>query len=541
MDPNVANLIDPALLPDVLRHLQKVERLAAADTLRTWGMIAYFAAFAAASLLLLAWVYWPRARTLTAQGFRAGSGARGIARIAPGVAGGVLMMLLSAVSMQTGIDRNRGFIADRQRRMTAEILNAEARARNEYLQEHPLPPDAPPSREVQAEIKKAEDAARDDIVRSHYLYIPTGNSLRYLSLGNSAIAADYLWLTSLQYVTSPFRQGQKYDMLHRFYNEVLELDPHWIDIYVNAAKVLSAIDPDRYRTERFICSTITQNPGDFRLPMEAGRLFVVPTVNLKQSRDYSKRASEYFAQALSRQDLPKAERAVLEDLIGRLQREAGLHAAAAEKLWSIVTDPDVPKNLRESSSRELLQADSLVRADFFQTMVNAYKQRRGTYPASLQIALVDFVSQPGARGPKWLEEGLTGKTPLDAYGVPLAYNMATGEVASRGVQALRAIQASRIVESLSTGLYPAVKGHIPPDLKTLTTFIRQYYAGPQGPPYTVVESLGEELDAEINPLGEPWMYDPATGRVTLPPICNARELLRNADATLEGRMPPHFR
>jgi hypothetical protein len=557
MDERLAKIIEASQLQDVERHIEGVRRAAEMQAFNQWGFAAYCTLFVFGAFLLVAWSLWPKRRMLTLRGWRdeddvgSGTGVRGgvagetasawrLKRVAPGFVGGVLLAILGAMSQQLSIDRNRGFIEDQQRRMNADLRRAMDRARQEYLREHP-PTGERWNPELEREVKAAEDAARDNIVQSHYLYIPKGNSLRYLSLGNSSIAADYLWITSLQYVTSPFQQGHKFDFLHRFYAEILELDPHWIDIYVNMGKVLSALDPDRYRTQRFLDQCITRNPGDFQLPLQAGRLFVVPTVRRKQNQDYSRKASEYFEQAKSRQDLPKTDRAILEDLIGRLKREAGLHGAAAEQLWKIVNDPDVPKNLRENSSREWLQAESLVRADLFQQLVNAFKTRHGKLPQDLTIALMDFSAQPNARGPGWFKDGLNGANPLDAYGLPLLYDAATGEVASHGVHALNALRASRVIDSLIASVYSEPGRAFPRDLAELTQHIRRAFPTVDHAPLPVVDALGEELNAEKSPLGGPWNYDPNTGKITLPPECNPRELFRNADMTLDGRVPAYFK
>src|SRR5471030_297880 len=111
--------------------------------------------------------------------------------------------------------------------------------------------------------------------------MPIGDSLAYLTLGNTALAADYLWLTSNQYVATSFHRGHKFEMLNRFYNAMLDMDPHWIDAEVNAGKVLSALEPNRFAVEQFYIRAIVNNPDDWRLPYEAGRLFVVPPVNLE--------------------------------------------------------------------------------------------------------------------------------------------------------------------------------------------------------------------------------------------------------------------
>lgn len=528
MDQTFAKLLDAQQAQEVLRHAEKVRVQAAGEAVAAWGVFAWNALFALGALLLLAWVFWPRR-------YRQGHG-----RAGAGFAGGVLLAVLCAAGTQTGIDRNRGFIADRQRRMDAELRAAMDQARKEHLAKHPDAAAQTPA-ELEKELLKAENAARENLVRSHYLYIPQGNALRYLTLNNPALAADYLWLTSLQYVTSPFRQGQKFDMLHRFYDEMLNLDPGWVEIYVNAGKVLSALDPERHRTELFLCRAITRNPRDHQLPMEAGRLYVVPTVNLRQSQEYSRKAGEFFEQALARRELPKNERVALEDLIARLKREAGLYGAAAERLWKIVTDPEAPKPLRESASREWLQAESLVRADLFQQLANAYRARHRAPPPSLGEALRDFFLRPEAKAPEWLKEGLSGRPPLDAYGLPIDYDPLTGAAASRGVRALHALRKGRMIDTLIATVYSHPQRAVPLHLRELKQYVARYFATPQGPPYAVVEILGENLDTLENPLGGEFEYNPQTGTVVLPPICNPRELLRNADPALDGQAPPYFK
>src|SRR5205814_1936453 len=131
------------------------------------------------------------------------------------------LLILCAVSSQTEVDQTRGFVVDQDKRYTA-ILK-----------------------------KLAEKGDREAVNRAQYMYLPKGKSLLYMSLGNPSLAADYVWLTSQQYVVNSFRRGQKYEMLLRFYETMLELDPNWIEAEVNAGKILSALETNRYAVEEY--------------------------------------------------------------------------------------------------------------------------------------------------------------------------------------------------------------------------------------------------------------------------------------------------
>jgi len=543
-------LAEAAPVPDwlqsrVLRHEQE----ASLETLRSLGYNLYLALFVLGALLLLSWACWPRERALTWRKWRC---ERGL----PGLAGALLLLLLCAVSQQLTIDERRGFIADVQRRMEAELRRAAAVSPQE----------------------------RENIIRSQYMYLPEGDSLRYLTLGNTALAADYLWLTSLQYVSSPFRQQHKFGLMRRFYQGIMDLDPHWIEIHVNAGRILSALDPNRTRTEQFFLHAITQNPDDYLLPMEAGRLYVVPPTDPRLLKVYSEKASYYFEKARDRfeKDPERARSgaatlASLEDLIARLKMEAGYHQVARDYLWKVSQDPSAPEALRRISSLAWLQAESLYRQDVWYRLVAEYRARHGQFPRSLTDAFREALASPEERQRlpamrrEDVEAGLRGAPPLDAYGHLFRCDPAAGEAALRelqgradvrdpvaeaaakavlspGVQAQRAIQVASIIEAMAV-LFRSeceeVLGVRPPcfprDLVELSAFLNTYYRPPRDKPFTVTDAIGLDLDCTRNPLGAAWDYQPAEGRIQLPAICVPDDLFRNKLAAFEGQSPPCFK
>ncbi|MCK6474650.1 MAG: hypothetical protein L6R28_23265 [Planctomycetes bacterium] len=502
-------------------HTDKLQRLELMRSIDDLGYLVYAVLFALASALLLAAVFWPRERRLTLAGWRDERDAldarglpEGLGRMPVAVAGLLLLLMMSAVSQQIAIDQNRGFIKDAFRRMEKELREAEAKG----------------------------EQAREQVMRSHYKYLPERKSLHYLSLGNTAIAADYVWLTSLQYVSSPFRQGKKFDLLHKFYTTLQDLSPHWIEALVNAGNILSALDPDRYKTEQFLARAVTDNPHDWRLPERAARLFVVPPSNPDLAKEYARRAVIYFERALARDSLPDSKKAQINETIGYLQKDSGQWEVASKYLWSLAHDPLNPMPMRERCSQQWLQAESMLRADFFQKAVNYFHRHQGRWPESIQEAARFALQKPPGALPPWFGEAAAGALPLDAYGLPILLDSKNGKVTSRGVQAQAAVQARAVLDMLihMFRAVPAVNDRPPRSLAELTHFVRFVYNKKNPPPFSVAEALGEDLDCERNPLGGRWDYNPATGEINLPPDCEPKLLLRNRMAAVENWDPPHF-
>jgi len=419
------------------------------------------------------------------------------------------LLALCCLSQQTNLDERRGFIADQDKRYEKAI------------------------RELAAHRDKEE------VLRAEYLYLPEGNSLAYLSLGNTSLAADYLWLTSQQYVSSSFRRGHKFELLLRIYEELIEMDPHWTAAAINAGKVLSALEPDRYAVERFYIKSILKNPDNLDLPYEAGRLFVVPPLDQDLRKDYSRRAVEWFKEVLGRlrklqerrpSESIRKEIKKLEDTTSRLALESGsgYYEAARDMLWERAKDKEYPEAMRSAAARDFLCADSLVLATRLQEAVNRHKAAEGSFPADLRPLVQEI---KGSRRVQLDSEG----RPLDAYGFPIRYDLATGTVASMGVQARRAIIAASVVNSLIEMYRGAHNGDPPKDLKELHAFAVEFYSSPLNRPGpAITDALGMNLNTTASPLGTPWEYDTQSGKVKLPGFCDPKALFRNAENILGG-------
>lgn len=419
-----------------------------------------------------------------------------------GTLGAALLFLMIAVFFQTKVDAQRGFIADQEKRYD-EMLK-----------------------------KVSKEKGKEAALKMQYMYMPSAESLKIMTLYNPSLAADYVWLTSLQYVSNSFRRGEKFDMLIRFYQTMVDLDPHWIDAEINGGKVLSALIEEREKSEKECYKyAIDQNlshPQVWKLRYEAGLLYVMPPNDPRKLSEFSQKSAMYFDQALVSPNFPKNMVSVVSDRIARLRLESGssFYREAEEMMARNATASDTPGPLQEISRRDWLKAHSMALAAALADAAAAYKKEKGEFPPSLDIVIKGF-ARPEAFA-------------TDAYGFPFDYDAKSGEVTSRGAKALHAIQAGHVVNELNT-LFRSIHNRSPKDLIELRDFVRTCKESPLYPPSVmVIEAIGDaraiaadksvgkadaqkHLDPTVGPLG-PWKYDAAKGEIEFPPECDINKL-----------------
>lgn len=460
-----------------LQWIAKVARNAYWDRLSSYSDSVYILCFITASLLMIGGCLLPR----TAQ---PPSTLARIARMRGAFiqGGAAILFILLLISQQITVDHSRGFVADQNKRHEAKI-----RA-----------------------MKKDSDAAA--ILQAEYLYVPQGNSLAYMSLGNTSIAADYMWLTSLQYVTSSFRRGQKFQMLTRFYENVLDLDPHWTEAQINAGRVLSALEPDRFAVEKFYMRALQKNPDSWRLTFEAGRLFIVAPPSKKLRKEYAAHASHWFQRTLDKlKRLPDsstnptivANIRQSEIFLSQMSLDSGQLEASDKMLWEIAIDKEMPKAMRWAATQDWLTARSLLVESKLKEQVDRIKAQTGQFPPTLEPAFLALKDDPRVQ-------------PYDPFGFRYVYNPTNGMVRSQGVLARMTLQASAIVEALVAG-YAGEFGDAPKDMKVFQKWVTARYLPPNEPaPPAVTDYIGDELNVVTTPLGGPWIVNAATGTVELP-------------------------
>ncbi|MEI6233155.1 MAG: hypothetical protein WCT04_08890 [Planctomycetota bacterium] len=403
------------------------------------------------------------------------------------IIGSTILCAMLAAALQTRVDKERGFVADQEKRYDEKLK----------------------------EITRKK--GKDEALKLQYMYMPAGNSLSFMTLNNPSLAADYVWLTSLQFVSNSFRRGEKFDMLMRFHKTMSDLDPHWVDAQINGAKVLSALIEEREKAEQTYLYDIEKNidnPNDlWKLRYEAGLLYVMPPNDPNKMAEFSRRSAQYFTQAVAdERHFPKELLKATNDRIARLQMESGstFYQEAEKILAQNATASDTPETLRDISRRDWMKARSMAMSAFLTDEVAAFKKLHGSFPPNLNPILATL--------PK------PDMFATDAYDYPFDYDPATGEVTSRGAKALRAVQSLHVVNDLLSIYKERNEGRCPKDLIEFRTFVRNCKEEPFHPASVmVIEAIGKNFDPTVGPLG-PWTYDAAKGEVIPPVECNIKAL-----------------
>ena len=237
------------------------------------------------------------------------------------------------------------------------------------------------------------------------LYLPSGKYLRVMSLGFEELAADVLYLWSIQYYGN-YDIKDRYGYLQHIYGQVItELDPHYLDPYLVGAMIMAVEARQPEMALRLLDKGVENNPGQWIVAFEAGFLCY------NDLHDY-RRAAYYFKKAI---EVPGAH-----PLVRRLYAE--MHNRAGDKRtslreWSEIyrtSDDPYVRNVAWNHVHDL-KVDVDV-ADL-QDMVSRFRDRAGRAPRRLR----DLVAG-----------GVAGALPADPEGREYLYDPRTGDVRYRG-------------------------------------------------------------------------------------------------------------
>ncbi len=186
----------------------------------------------------------------------------------------------------------------------------------------------------------------------HLLYLPNGKYLRLASLGNASLAADLIYIWSIQYYAN-FQVEDRYKYVDHVYSGIItELDPKYFDPYWLGALILSVETGDLDHALALLDKGFANNPDKWIFPYLAGWEYA-----------YAKkfdRAVEYFKKAAA---VPSAPPDLVRLIAGMYQKEGDKRTALAE--WSRIRqatqDPGVRK-VAENRIRALRRPSSTSRS-----------------------------------------------------------------------------------------------------------------------------------------------------------------------------------
>ena len=243
---------------------------------------------------------------------------------------------------------------------------------------------------------------KDRVPGHHLLYLPSGKYLRIASLGNAPVAADILYLWSIQYYGN-FQIEDRYQYVDHIYSDVItELDPKYFDPYWLGALILSVEKKDLEKAVGLLEKGFRNNPDRWIFLYLAGW-------ECAYARQYD-RAAQYFRRAAEVKGVPPD---VIRLVAGMHQKAGDANTALAE--WTRVardtTDPGV-KKIAENRVRSLRTE---VGVQTLQGAIERYRSARGAFPKRLS----DIV-----------RAGILSVVPLTPDGEEYAYDRTAGTVAA---------------------------------------------------------------------------------------------------------------
>src|ERR1051326_154741 len=228
------------------------------------------------------------------------------------------------------------------------------------------------------------------------LYLPSGKTVKRLSLGYSSLLADIYWTRAVQYFGAHhIKHAERYDLLAPLLDITTDLDPHLIVAYENGSIFLSQRQPDGAgepdKAVALVEKGIRENPTYWRL------YFTLGFIHYVDRRDY-KAAQQAFQKG---SEVPGAL-PWMKVMAARMAEKAD-EPSTAGYLWKTIYDTTTDKDIKQTAVKHLRSLRAQVGIEEWERRAQAYEQRFGKLPESW---------------PDLIRAGFLGGVPTDPDGTP---------------------------------------------------------------------------------------------------------------------------
>lgn len=321
--------------------------------------------------------------------------------------------------------------------------------------------------EAQGKFRSIEDS----------LYI-SSSMLDKISIGYQEILADIYWLRALQYFGGKNIDDQNPEVLYHYFDIITDLDPKFINAYRYGGAFLAEPPPyglgDLELGTKLFDKGRENNPENFRLPLEEAFLYYL------YPKDYAK-AAELFEEAGSKPKLSGMRKATIEGMAAAAHAQGG-DRDTSRKIWEVIYETNPSEGRRNFALRNLIEIQTMDIEDNLTLALNEYRKRFNKFPEGVQeIADTGIIKVMPA-------------SPLEGEFIIAARIEAVKDsvLAKRNLnQNLRFLNAKSKRYNSSFGEYPANFNELKDFIQNQTTSV-----------------------FPVHPLGEPYFYNPETGKVT---------------------------
>ena len=217
---------------------------------------------------------------------------------------------------------------------------------------------------------KTDTIVRKKVPGSSIIFIPSGKFLKYATFGYSSLAADFIYIWSIQYYSTP-TIDDRFTHLDHIFAIISDLDPAFIDPYETGSLIASVEAGDSRLALKILNNGIAKNPKEWLLPFDAGHIAMM---NLK---DFDL-AQEYFKECM---DLPGAPDFTRRLYANALYRKGDLETAWQTWLDIYKTAPD--EQVRKIASNHLYQVKSAIDTGRLKEAIGRYRDLTGRLPSEL--------------------------------------------------------------------------------------------------------------------------------------------------------------
>ena len=228
------------------------------------------------------------------------------------------------------------------------------------------------------------------------LYLPSGKTLKKLSLGYSSLLADIYWTRAVQYFGAKHIRGtERYDLLAPLLDITTDLDPNLIVAYETGSIFLCQKPPDGAgqpdKAVELVEKGIRANPSYWRLYFTLGFIHYVDRHDPKAAQQAFQKGSEVPGA------LPW-----MKVMAARMAEHADDPATAAY-LWKTIYETTKDKEIKDTAEKHLISLRVESELDELERRTKAYYDSRGAYPEEWS----DLI-----------KAGLLRGVPVDPNGVP---------------------------------------------------------------------------------------------------------------------------
>lgn len=247
---------------------------------------------------------------------------------------------------------------------------------------------------------RTDSIARKKVPGSSIIYIPSGKFLKYATFGNTGLAADLIYLWSIQYYSTP-TIDDRFTHLEHIYSIIGELDPLYGDPFEIGALIAVNEAHDPRLALKILDLGSEKDPKNWVLPFNAGHIAMMVL------KDFDL-AERYFSKCMA---IPGAP-----DFVPRLRANAQFRKGDIETAWETwlgIYNTARDKRTRDIAGNHLYNIKQTIDTGKLREAVNKYLGRYGRLPSGLD---------------QLTRTGLIKAIPKDLDGNDYVYDPKTGEV-----------------------------------------------------------------------------------------------------------------